>query len=123
MQDLAAVLLPQPTLLMLTHEDRAVDRQQLFVAGLDSVVLALRASATGSLPFADPGPGQRVSLTLSEHQPPLAKLDALVVSPQTGKLALVVIGHRQPVSDLARRTASVCTSAWSTAASRSGNRT
>lgn len=88
-QDLAVVPLPQPTLLMLTHEDRAVDRQQLFVAGLDSVVLALRASATGRLPFADPGPGERVSLNLSEHQPPLAKLDALAVSPQTGKLALV----------------------------------
>ncbi len=95
-QDMQVVALPQPTLLLLTHEDRPVDRSRPFVAGLDSVILALPAAKAPLLPafradgppFLDAGSGHRLSLNLSERSPPLVKLDALAYDPVAKRLAL-----------------------------------
>ncbi len=87
--DLLVVPRPRPALLLLTHEDRPVDRSRPFVAGLDSVLLALPAAALGSgLPFVDAGLGRRPSTNFSEHAPPLAKLDALAYDPTRHRLAI-----------------------------------
>jgi mono/diheme cytochrome c family protein len=78
------------TLLLLSHEDRAVDRSEPFVAGMDSVVLALSGGEAGaSLPFLDPGSGRRSQVNLSDRRAPLAKLDALAFAPESGRLAVV----------------------------------
>lgn len=84
-QDLLVVPEPAPTLLLLTHEDRRVDRSQPFVGGLDSVLLQLPLQA-GALPFLDPGPGQRPSLNLTERPAGLAKLDAALYDAARGRL-------------------------------------
>jgi cytochrome c peroxidase len=88
--DLLLVAAPRPTLFLLTHEDRPVDRSRPFVGGLDSVVLSLPAAAAGSdgPPFVDAGPGQRPSMNLSERSPPLAKLDALAYDARGQRLAV-----------------------------------
>jgi mono/diheme cytochrome c family protein len=86
-QDLLAVPLPSPTLLLLGHEDRRVDRTQPFVAGLDSVVLHLPLRAGAGLALDDPGPGQRRSVNLTERAG-LAKLDAAVYDEARHRLVL-----------------------------------
>jgi cytochrome c peroxidase len=86
--DLLVVPLPQPTLLLLTHEDRAVDRSQPFVGGLDSVLLLLPAAPGGGPPFVDPGVGRRPSRNLGEGVPPLVKLDALAYDSARRQLAI-----------------------------------
>lgn len=84
-QDLLVVPTPMPTLLLLTHEDRRVDRTQPFVGGLDSVLLLLPLQP-GAQPFADPGLGQRPSLNLTERSAGLAKLDAALYDAAHGRL-------------------------------------
>ena len=89
-QDLLLLPMPSPTLLLLSHEDRAVDRSEPFVAGLDSVVLALPAARDADgLPFVDAGSGRRAALNLSDRKLPLVKLDALAFDPDTRRLAVV----------------------------------
>lgn len=81
-------------LLLLTHEDRPLDRRSLAVEGLDSVALILpassqRASAGGAL-FADAGPGKRAALNLSERPTdPLVEPEALALDATRGALAVV----------------------------------
>lgn len=79
-----------PSLLLLTHEDRPVDRQDGPVTGLDSVVLALPL-APGPRPFGDPGPGRRRRRSFNLTERPvssglLAKLDAVVYDPARKRL-------------------------------------
>jgi hypothetical protein len=122
--DLLFVPLPQPTLVLLTHEDRATDRSQPFVAGLDSVLLLLPAAPALSRslpflgpqapPFVDAGTGHRLSINLTERSAPLVKLDALAYDAARQRLAIVgaasdnvlllpVTGLTEP-AELARRT-------------------
>lgn len=86
-QDVLALPLPSPTLLLLGHEDRRVDRARPFVAGLDSVILPLPLRTGAGLPLDDPGPGQRRSLNLTERAG-LAKLDAAVYDEARRRLVL-----------------------------------
>ncbi|MFO0577229.1 MAG: hypothetical protein U1A78_24750 [Polyangia bacterium] len=86
-QDVLALPPPSPTLLLLGHEDRRVDRAQPFVAGLDSVILPLPLRPGAGLPLDDPGPGQRRSLNLTERAG-LAKLDAAVYDPARRRLVV-----------------------------------
>lgn len=89
-QDLLLLPSRPPLLLLLSHEDRPVDRSGPFVGGMDSVVLALSGTEHGaSLPFADPGSGRRRQINLSDRRAPLAKLDAVAFAPASGRLALV----------------------------------
>lgn len=65
------------SLLLFTHEDRAIDRAHLSVEGLDSGVIALRARAGGgdaSPPFEDPGPGKRAFVNLGDSGTPVIEL-------------------------------------------------
>ncbi len=89
-QDLLLLPSRRKTLLLLTHEDRAIDRSAPFVAGMDSVVLGLPAREdSASPPFFDPGPGQREAVNLSDRRTPLVKLDAVAFDAASGQLALV----------------------------------
>ncbi|MBL9008091.1 MAG: hypothetical protein JNJ46_27785 [Myxococcales bacterium] len=89
-QDLLFVPPPLSMLLLLSHEDRAVDRSAPLVAGLDSVVLLLPAgSDLAGPPFVDAGPGLRASVNLSERRQPVVKLDGLALDPNERRLAIV----------------------------------
>lgn len=81
-------------LLLATHEDRVLSRENLAVEGLDSVVLVLPRAAPGQpAVFVDAGPGRRRSLNLTERdREPLVGLDALAVDMATGALAVVGAG-------------------------------
>ncbi len=81
-------------LLLATHEDRPLSREHLSVEGLDSVVLILPpATAWQGTPFADPGPGKRRSLNLTERpRHALVGLDALSFDSVSGSLAIVGAG-------------------------------
>jgi hypothetical protein len=81
-------------LLLLTHEDRPLSREHLSVEGLDSVVIPLRPAPPGVLvPFADPGPGHRIAVNLTERaRDLLVGPDALAVNPLTGGVAIVGAG-------------------------------
>jgi mono/diheme cytochrome c family protein len=82
-QDLAVV--PDRGLLLLTHEDRPLDRAEGPVHWLDSVVLRLpRGEAT---PFLDPGRGRREAVNLTERDG-LAQLDAIAIA-DDGRVAIV----------------------------------
>jgi mono/diheme cytochrome c family protein len=71
-----------PSLLLFTHEDRALDRAHLSVEGLDSGVMVLPARAPSGQqdhdvrppPFEDPGPGKRRFLNLGELPTPAIEL-------------------------------------------------
>lgn len=89
-QDLLLIPGPQPQLLLLSHEDRAVDRSAPFVAGMDSVVLALPAqSRLDRPPFVDDGLGQHRAVNLSEGRAALVKLDSLALDATSLRLAIV----------------------------------
>ncbi len=78
------------TLILLSHEDRRVDRSSPFVAGMDSVVLTLvGGEVAAQTPFVDPGSGRRSQLNLSDRPLPLAKLDAIALDTERGQLAIV----------------------------------
>jgi mono/diheme cytochrome c family protein/DNA-binding beta-propeller fold protein YncE len=81
-------------LLLATHEDRVLSRENLAVEGLDSVVLVLpRAPPGQTAVFVDAGPGRRRSINLTERDlAPLVGLDALAVDTATGALAVVGAG-------------------------------
>jgi hypothetical protein len=81
-------------LVLLTHEDRPLSRQNLSVEGLDSVLLRLDAAVPGAMaPFVDRGPGKRLAINLTERaHDPLVGLDAVAVEPTTGRLAIVGAG-------------------------------
>lgn len=85
-------------LLLLTHEDRTLDRKTLSVEGLDSVLLMLppnrdvssSSAASRSLFFLDAGPGKRTTLNLSERSnDPVVELEALALDATGSTMALV----------------------------------
>lgn len=77
-------------LLLATYEDRTLSRERLAVEGLDSVILRVPFSGAGApAPFADPGPGKRESVNLSERpSDPVVALDALAVDAASGRIAI-----------------------------------
>jgi mono/diheme cytochrome c family protein len=81
-------------LLLLTHEDRPVSRARLSVEGLDSVIIPLQTAPPGApVPFADPGPGKRAAINVTERsRDSLVGLDALAVDPLTARVAIVGAG-------------------------------
>jgi mono/diheme cytochrome c family protein len=81
-------------LALLTHEDRPLSRPNGPVEGLDSGVLWLAAAADhAGPPFADPGPGQRAFVNLSERAPEaVVELAAVARDPSSGAVALVGAG-------------------------------
>jgi mono/diheme cytochrome c family protein len=76
-------------LLLLTHEDRPVNRANGPVEGLDSVVLRL-AVKLGAVPFDDPGPGRRRAINLGERRAPVIELAA--AAGEGGRIAIVGAG-------------------------------
>jgi hypothetical protein len=88
--DLAALGGELPSLLLFTHEDRAVSRAHGPVEGLDSG--AIRLAVHGGLPggrlIDDPGPGRRPFLNLGDRPTPVIELDGAA----SGGGALAVVG-------------------------------
>ena len=85
----------EPSLLLLTHEDRALSRAHGPVEGLDSGVLRLPARAPGAAgaPFDDPGPTRRSFANLSERAPePVVEPVAVAFDAATGSLAVAGAG-------------------------------
>jgi mono/diheme cytochrome c family protein len=81
------------SLLLLTHEDRALTRANGPVEGLDSgvIVLPARAVAAGGSPFDDPGPGRRPFVNLGERPAPVIELAGIAVG-HDGTLAITGAG-------------------------------
>jgi len=81
-------------LLLATYEDRVLSRERLSVEGLDSVLLHVPFARSGrAAPFADPGPGRRASINLSERAgDPVVALDALAVDARSGRIAVAGAG-------------------------------
>lgn len=82
-------------LLLATYEDRVLSRERLSVEGLDSVLLHVPFAPSGAAaaPFADPGPGRRASINLSERaSDPVVALDALAVDAGSGRIAVAGAG-------------------------------
>lgn len=66
-----------PTLWLLTHEDRAVSRANGPVEGLDSGIIVLALAPPGApQPIVDPGSGRRVFLNLGDRAQPVIELAA-----------------------------------------------
>jgi mono/diheme cytochrome c family protein len=80
-----------PTLWLLTHEDRAVSRANGPVEGLDSGILPLRLALPGApQPILDPGPGRRAFLNLGDRVQPVIELAAAASG--DGRIAVVGAG-------------------------------
>lgn len=96
-------------LLLATYEDRALSRERLSVEGLDSVILRVPFSPPGAqTPFADPGPGKREALNLSERpSDPIVALDALAVEASSGRIAIAGAGSDNLVVSATNARASV----------------
>jgi hypothetical protein len=76
-------------LLLLTHEDRPLNRANGPVEGLDSVVLRLAVGRSG-MPFEDAGKGKRAAINLGERKLPVIELAG--AASDGGGLAIVGAG-------------------------------